>query len=154
MCTYLFRLAKGQLVEQSPDHEGYLTLPEIDLKINTLGQEIRLVDKLTGEVLLDVTELKEALESEVEKAKEARRQAELKAQAEAQRAEAEAQRANAEAKRADAAEQRAQTAFSNGEQKKALETARQMLADGLDSAIVIKYTGLSIDELATIKYNE
>jgi predicted transposase/invertase (TIGR01784 family) len=37
-----------------------------------------------------------------------------------------------------------------GQQQKALETARKMLADGLDSATVMKYTGLSPDDLATL----
>jgi predicted transposase/invertase (TIGR01784 family) len=37
-----------------------------------------------------------------------------------------------------------------GQQQKALETARKMLADGLDSAFVMKYTELSPDELATL----
>jgi predicted transposase/invertase (TIGR01784 family) len=36
-----------------------------------------------------------------------------------------------------------------GEQKKALETARKMLADGLDIATIMKYTGLSSDELVS-----
>jgi predicted transposase/invertase (TIGR01784 family) len=38
-----------------------------------------------------------------------------------------------------------------GEQKKAFETARKMLDDGLDSAIIIKYTGISDAELSTLK---
>jgi colicin import membrane protein len=186
---HLFERVKGRLVEKSPDHEGYLTLPEMGLKIKAEAQQIILVDKLTGEVLLDVTELKEALESEVEKAKEAKRQAlyekqrvtqeaqranaaeqraqteakravqeKQRAQTEAKRAEQEKQRAQAaelkaeqETKRANVAEQRAQVALKEGEQKKALETARKMLADGLDSAMISKYTGLTLDELATLK---
>jgi predicted transposase/invertase (TIGR01784 family) len=40
--------------------------------------------------------------------------------------------------------------LEQGQQKKALETARKMLADGLDSATVMKYTGLSPDELAAL----
>lgn len=64
--------------------------------------------------------------------------------------EAEAQRAETEAQRADAAEQRAITAFEDGKQKEQQETARKMLADGLDSAVIMKYTGLSPDDLATL----
>ena len=90
--------------------------------------------RLTGELLL----LPEAQRATQEK----------------QRANAEANRANAEAKRANVAEQRAQVALKEGEQKKALETARQMLADGLDFALITKYTGISAEELATMKYNE
>jgi Uma2 family endonuclease len=41
-------------------------------------------------------------------------------------------------------------AFSEGEQKGRIEIARAMLADGLDSAIIMKYTGLSPDELAAL----
>jgi Uma2 family endonuclease len=101
---HVFSNVSGQFVEQSPDPDGYLTLPEIGLKINALRQEIRLVDQLTGEVLLDAGELEAALESEVEKAKEATRQALY----EKQRAQAAEQRAQAETKRANAAEQRAE----------------------------------------------
>jgi Uma2 family endonuclease len=112
---HVFRLVKGRLVEKSLDHEGYLTLPEMGLKIKAEGQQIVLVDKFTGEILLDVTELKEVLESEAENAKEARRQAEQQAKAQAKRANAaeqklkqETQRVKAEAQRANKAEQRAE----------------------------------------------
>jgi predicted transposase/invertase (TIGR01784 family) len=47
-------------------------------------------------------------------------------------------------------EQLQQDKFEKGQQQKALETARKMLADGLDSATVMKYTGLSSDELARL----
>ena len=59
---------------------------------------------------------------------------------EAKRAEQEKQRAQAEAKRANAAEQ-----------KERHKIARKMLADGLDDAIIMKYTDLSLDELDTLK---
>ena len=42
------------------------------------------------------------------------------------------------------------TAFAKGEKKGRQETARKMLADGLDSATVMKYTGLSLDNLAAL----
>jgi colicin import membrane protein len=169
---HVFKNVSGQFVEQSFDPKGYLTLPEMGLKINAVGQEIRLVDQLTGEVLLDATELKAALETEVENAKEAKRQAlyekqradaeakranaaEQRAQAEAQRANVAEQRAQAEAQRAKAAEQRAQIALKEGEQKGRLtekqEIARNLLAEGLSLTIVAKTTGLSIDELSTLK---
>jgi len=45
--------------------------------------------------------------------------------------------------RANAEAQRAEIAFEDGEQNKALETARKMLADGFSPAIIMKYTGLS-----------
>ncbi len=64
--------------------------------------------------------------------------------------ETETQRAETEAQRADVAEQRAQVALEEGKKNKAIETARTMLADGLDAAVVMKYTGLSPDDLATL----
>ncbi len=94
---HLFRLVKGRLVEKNPERKGYLILPEIGLKIKTEGQQIVLVDKLSGEVLLDGTELKSALESEVAKAKQAIQQV----QSEAKRANIAEQRAKTEAKRAE-----------------------------------------------------
>jgi Uma2 family endonuclease len=69
---------------------------------------------------------------------------------EAQRAEAQTQRAETEAQRANIAEQRAQVALEEGKKNKAIETARTMLADGLDAAVVMKYTGLSPDDLASL----
>jgi len=96
------------------------------LKIRALGQEIRLVDQLTDQVLLDMTELKEVLEAEVERA-ELRANAEAqRAEQEKQRAEAEAGRANAEAKRANAEAKRAQAEAqrANAEAKRA-NTAEQ-----------------------------
>ena len=114
---HVFRWVSGKLAETKPDKEGYFSLPEMGLKIRALGQEIRLVDQLTDQVLLDMTKLKEVLEAEVERAEvranaEAQRAnaAEQRAQAEAQRAEQEKQRAEAEAERANAEVQRANTA--------------------------------------------
>jgi len=40
-----------------------------------------------------------------------------------------------------------QDKFEQGQQQKAIETARKMLADGLDTTTVMKYTGLSHDEI-------
>ncbi len=147
---HVFRLVSGRLVEKMPDKKGFLTLPEMGLKIKAQGQQLILVDKLTDEVLLDVTKLEKALGAEIEKAKEAKQQI----LEEKQRADVAERQAKAEAKRANTAEQRAQKAFSEGEQKKALETARKMLAKGFDLADITELTGLSIDELATIKYNK
>jgi predicted transposase/invertase (TIGR01784 family) len=38
-----------------------------------------------------------------------------------------------------------------GEKAKALETARKMLADGLELAMIIKYTGLSLAEVENLQ---
>lgn len=64
--------------------------------------------------------------------------------------EAEAKRAEAEAKRAEVAEQHAITAFEDGKQKEQQTIAQKMLADGLDTSIIMKYTGLSFDDLAVL----
>ncbi|MCK5522907.1 MAG: hypothetical protein KAI83_07215 [Thiomargarita sp.] len=40
--------------------------------------------------------------------------------------------------------------LKRAKKNKAIETARTMLADGLDAAVVMKYTGLSPDDLATL----
>ena len=37
--------------------------------------------------------------------------------------------------------------LAEGEHKKAIETARKMLTDGLPVEVVTKYTGLSVDEI-------
>jgi Uma2 family endonuclease len=92
-------------------------------------------------------------EAEAQRAETEAQRAEAEAQraeTEAQRAETEAQRAKAEAQRADAAEQRAITAFEDGKQKEQQETARKMLADGLETAVIMKYTGISPDDLTTL----
>ncbi len=59
-----------------------------------------------------------------------------------------------EAQRAHAAEQRAEVAYGKGEQNQAIETARAMLADGLDSSTIMKYTGLSHNDLAALSKNK
>jgi Uma2 family endonuclease len=64
--------------------------------------------------------------------------------------EIETQRAEAEAQRANAAEQRAEVAFEEGEQKKAVETARKMLAKGYELAEIAELTSLSTAELVTL----
>jgi hypothetical protein len=120
---HLWRKTKGQAYQKmGPDNAGYFLLPEMNIKIAVQEQRLIFVDAVTGEVLRDSGQLSEALK-EVE------------------------QRANAEAQRATAAEQQAETAFEEGEQNKALETARKMLADGFSPAIIMKYTGLSEEEL-------
>ncbi|EDN64972.1 hypothetical protein BGP_6634 [Beggiatoa sp. PS] len=40
--------------------------------------------------------------------------------------------------------------LKEGQQQKALEIARSLLAEGLDPAIVAKTTGLSIDDLVAL----
>lgn len=73
---HLFRLAKGQFIEQNTDPEGYLTLPEIGLKMKAFGQEIQLVEQQTGQQLLDNSNLKTALDTETQRANTAEQQVE------------------------------------------------------------------------------
>jgi len=130
---HLWRKPKGQTIQKiSADSAGYFCLPEMNIKIAVQQQRLIFANALTGEVLRDYEQLYDALEIE------------------AQRADVEAQRADVEAQRAKIAEQRAETAFSEGEQKRAIKTARAMLADGLDADVVMKYTGLSPTDLASL----
>ena len=43
-----------------------------------------------------------------------------------------------------------QEAYEDGAQQKAIETAKNMLKDNLDIQTIIKYTGLSLNEIQTL----
>ena len=67
--------------------------------------------------------------------------------------------AERETERAEQAERRAEQAERRAEQEARLreraerqftETARNMLSNGLETALIMKYTGLSADELAAL----
>lgn len=129
MELYVWRLVNGQVVEMVPDTEGCLVLPEMGLKIGASGQKLFFIDRVTGKILLNVTELKQALQSEVQRVQEEAQRADAeakraemeaeRAKTEAERAEREAKRAEREAKRANAAEQKviAETQRANAEAK-------------------------------------
>ena len=99
----VWQLINGNTVEMMPDWEGCLVLPEMGLKVGASGQKLFFIDRITGSRLFNSTELKQALQSEVQRAEMEAQRAEM----EAQRADIEARRAKAEAKRANIAEQRA-----------------------------------------------
>ncbi len=61
---YLWRSIKGKVQEVSADAAGYLTLPDMNLKIRAIGQRIILVDTVTDEVLFDNSDLAIALAEE------------------------------------------------------------------------------------------
>ena len=103
---YVWRNVYGKVVEMVADNEGCFMLPEMGLKIGADGQKLFFIDSVTGQILLNVTELKQALESEVQRAIE-----------ESKRADAEAKRANAEAERADAEAKRAEMAWKRAERE-------------------------------------
>jgi len=123
---HLWRQSKGQAYQKiGPDNAGYVLLPEMKIKIAVQQQRFIFADAVTGEILRDSGQLSEALTQSEE-------------------------RANADAQRATAAEQQAETAFEEGEQAGKQETARKMLADGFSPDIIMKYTGLSFEELTSI----
>jgi Uma2 family endonuclease len=104
-----WRLINGNTMEIIPDRENCLVLPEMGLKVGTEGQKLFFIEKITGNRLFNSTELKKALQSEVQRAEMAEQRAKMEAQRadiEAQRADIEAKRAKAEAERANLAEQR------------------------------------------------
>jgi Uma2 family endonuclease len=90
-----WRLINGNTMEIIPDRESCLVLPEMRLRVSAEGQKLFFIDRVTGNRLFNSTELKRALESEVQRAEIAE-----------QRADIEAQRADIEAERANLAEQR------------------------------------------------
>jgi len=99
----LWRSAGGQPREVAPDAQGRLALPEMGLIILAQGQQVRFIDEATGEMLVDMGQLLAALATERE-AYQAERQARLEAET---RAEAETARAEAETAARLEAEERA-----------------------------------------------
>ena len=52
--------------------------------------------------------------------------------------------------RQEAYEDGMEQGFSQGSQQKAIETAKNMLKDNLDIQTILKYTGLSIEEIKSL----
>jgi len=128
---HLWRKPKGQSIQKmSADSDGYFELPEMKIKIAVQQQRLIFADALTGEVLHDNEQLIDALKN-----------AEHNLNTEAQRANVAEQRANV------AFDEGLQEGLQKGEQNKVLEIAHNMLAAGIEPAIVAKTTGLSLDEL-------
>ena len=50
----------------------------------------------------------------------------------------------------DGMEQGIQQGITQGSQQKAIETAKNMLKDNLDIQTILKYTGLSIEEIKSL----
>jgi Uma2 family endonuclease len=142
----VWQLINGNAVEMMPDWEGCLVLPEMGLKVGASGQELFFIDRVTGNKLLNSTELKQALQSEVQRAELEAQRAEIEArralaaslraaeeanelkralQSEVQRAEIETQRAEIEAQRAEIATKRATVA----EQRAASEAKARHAAE-------------------------
>jgi Uma2 family endonuclease len=61
---HLWRLAAGQVRKAPPDAEGGLVLPEMGLRILAQGQQLKLVDEVTGEVLRDMGAERRARQAE------------------------------------------------------------------------------------------
>jgi len=134
--TAFYRLnAKGKYVKIKPGKSGIVrsrVLPGFQFAISDLytqpSPEQLSADKIYGHYVLPFYQkARQQAKSEKKRAE----QAEMKAQSEKMRAESEKHRAE------DA-------------EKRFLETARNMLKNGLDIALIIKYTGLSADELAEL----
>lgn len=84
----LWRNSNGQPQRIEPDEDDGFALPEVGLRIFTEGQEIFFVDLVTGETLLDSSQLQNALASE-RRERLAEREARLAEQAARRKAEAE-----------------------------------------------------------------
>jgi len=127
--TAFYRLnKKGKYTEMKPGKDGIVrseVLPEFQFEISDLYAQPSL-EKLSE---------KEVYRHYVLPFYQKARQ---EAEAEKQRAEQEKRRAEQEKQRADQAE------------KRFLEAARSMLANGLDMGRIMKYTGLSAEELALL----
>jgi len=125
---HLWQKPKGQPIQKiHADSAGYFELPEMKIKIAVQQQRLIFADALTGEVLRDTGQLIDALENAEHNVNVAE------------------QRANVAFD--EGVEQGLQQGLQKGEQNKALEIAHNMLAAGIEPAIVAKTTGLSLDDM-------
>jgi len=121
IALHLWRKIRGRMQQMQPDAEGYLELPEINIKIKAEGQRLIFADSATGEILHDAGEMKMIM---------------LK---ERQRAETAEKKADMELRRAQLAEKKAEQAY-----KEALkQTAANLLKIGTDITIISQVTGLT-----------
>ncbi len=100
---YLWRSVNGLAQRITPDADGYLSLPAMQVKIRAQGQNLIFADTVTGELLKDSGQLRQWAETE----SILRKQAEAHSEREKQRAEREKQRAEREKQRAEREKQRA-----------------------------------------------
>jgi len=87
---HLWRKTGENIREIMPDAEGYLTLPEMNLKLKSEKQQIIFRDAISGEMLHDTGQLRVIAESALKKAEKERKTAESalkKAEKERERAE-------------------------------------------------------------------
>ena len=87
---HLWRKTGENIREIMPDEEGYLTLPEMNMKLKSEKQQIIFRDAVSGEILHDTGQLRTIAESALKKAEKERKTAESalkKAEKEWQRAE-------------------------------------------------------------------
>jgi Uma2 family endonuclease len=140
---HLWRKNRSMVQEIQPDTAGYLTLPEIGIKVKADGHRLIFADTVSGEMLHDTGELKAMVLKEQQRADRER----LRADRERLRAEEELLRADRERLRAEAAEKKAEQAQKQGGYNKAEETARKMLVKKYSPAEISELTGLSADEI-------
>ncbi|MCP4349432.1 MAG: Uma2 family endonuclease [Desulfobacterales bacterium] len=86
---YLWRKIKGRARIIQPDAEGYLVMPEMNLKVKARGNQLIFADSVTGELLHDTWQLKQYAKADRKRAAEAEKTAE----AERKKAEAERKKA-------------------------------------------------------------
>jgi len=86
---HLWRKTGDKMCRVSPDEHGWLTVPEMKIKIKAQGQNLLLADMETGEELCDSSTLRQRAEMERQRADQEKQTAEM----ERQRADQERQRA-------------------------------------------------------------
>ncbi len=72
---HLWRKIRGSMLQMQPDAEGYLSLPEMNIKVKAEGQRLGFADMATGEILHDAGELKMILLKERNRAEAAEEKA-------------------------------------------------------------------------------
>jgi len=77
---YLWRSVDGLAQRITPDADGYLSLPEMQVKIKAQGQNLIFADIVTGELLKDSSQLRQWAETESILRKQAIAQAEREKQ--------------------------------------------------------------------------
>ncbi len=147
---HLWRKNRGMIQQIQPDTDGYLTLPEMNIKVKAEGHRLIFADMTSGDMLHDTGGLKAIVLKEKQRAEKERLRADeekQRAEKERQRADEEKQRAEKERQRAEAAEKKAEQARKQGEYSKAGETACKMLAKNYSLPEISELTGLSADEI-------
>ncbi|MCP4350967.1 MAG: Uma2 family endonuclease, partial [Desulfobacterales bacterium] len=140
------RPGKGDIIRSK-------VLPGFQFRVSDLYRRPSLEEMAEDEiyhkyVFPSYKKIKQRAEQEKQRAEQEKQRAEQ----EKQRAEQEKQRAEQEKQRAEQAEEQISLAKQRAEQaeKQLTETARRMLDNGLDTALIMKCTGLSAEQIAVL----